>query len=105
MRTYIDEKTGIEMCCADEGPDIEWIVTKVIPQDDFTLKVWFKDGKVKVFDMKPEIPKIKAYGKLKDIGFFKRAHCDGISVAWDDEIDIAPETLYDFGVEIKPTPA
>ena len=100
MRTYIDEQTGTKMCCADCGADIEWIVTAVTPEDDYTLLVDFADGKRKRFDMKPLIERGGVFARLKDLEYFRKAHVARSTVAWDEMVDIAPESLYERGVTV-----
>ena len=38
--------------------------------------------------------------KTKYIEEIKKAHLDGITVVWDDTLDIAPESLYEKGTPI-----
>lgn len=81
-------------------PDIpEWIVRKVEPHRDFSLSVWFADGSKKRVDMKPVIKQGKVFEPLRNIEIFMMAKEDGSSVAWNDEIDIAPEYLYANGID------
>ena len=77
-------------------------VVQVIPNDDYTVFVYFEDGRILCYDAKPLLSK-DAFIKLSDIVFFKNA-CTVMNdtLAWDvsctrDEtrcIDIDPETLY-----------
>ena len=77
-----------------------WTVTDVKTEDDYKLLVTFKDGKTKIFDMKPWL-KIPYFEKLKNPGFFKQARVENFTVAWPDEIDIDPETLCYDGIELE----
>ena len=77
----------------------------VEPHPDYTMTVTFRNGEKRLYDMRPWIESEKygrVYAPLKDIDFFMRAYVDG-SAAWSDEIDIAPEELYDNGVPIDET--
>lgn len=81
-------------------------VVAVEPHEDYTLTVTFRDGDKKLYDMRPLIDGEKAfkpYAPLIDINFFMQAHVCG-SVAWNDEIDIAPEELYENGIDIMEKP-
>lgn len=96
----------IERDAAVKDPDDQrvpvWHVVAVEPHDDYSLIVTFQSGVKKRYDMRPLIEGDKAfkpYAPLKDLDFFMRAYVDG-SVAWSDEIDIAPEELYDNGVAV-----
>lgn len=77
----------------------EWVVLEVVPHEDYTLSLKFADGSRKKFDMRPIINKGKVFKPLEDISFFMQAHEGGSGVVWDDQIDIAPETLYEEGVD------
>ena len=61
--------------------------------DDFTLDVVFSDGAIKRFDAKPYLEK-GIFRRLKNVEYFKNVHVAYGTVSWDDELDIAPETLY-----------
>lgn len=80
--------------------DMDYLVKAVIAEADYTLLVDFADGQRKRFDMKPIIARGGVFERLKDAEFFKKAHVDRDTVAWDDVIDIAPESLYERGVAI-----
>ena len=77
-------------------------VIQVIPFDNYTVSVYFDDGKIVLFDVKPLLGK-KVFQPLNDIMFYKSA-CTILNdtLAWDlsgdrDEsncIDIDPDTLY-----------
>ena len=68
-------------------------VIDVKPQNDFLLLLEFENGEKKEFDCKTLFDK-KPFHKLQDKYFFNRAKVSFGTVAWSDEIDIAPETLY-----------
>ena len=67
---------------------------EVIPP--YGLKMSFADGSVKVLDMTPLLNE-KPYIPLKNPGLFKQARTFCGTVVWTDEIDIAPEYLYENG--------
>jgi hypothetical protein len=71
-------------------------VTGVKCLDDFRLELTFDDGRSGVVDCKPIIAKGGVFDRLRDPEVFKRAkvHEELGVIAWDDEIDIAPETAY-----------
>lgn len=74
-------------------------VTNVKPLADMMLLLTFSNGAVKIFDCS-ELVKQPAFKKIEDDDIFKNiAIIDGI-VTWDDEnIDIAPETMYVDGFD------
>ena len=71
-----------------------WVVTDVLPQKDYTLLLQFADGSKKIYNARPLLEK-PIYTKLKAPAFFLRAKAQYGTVVWDDDIDIAPEYLYE----------
>ena len=81
-----------------------WVVREVIPRADYTLLLTFASGETKVYDARPLLEQ-EIFYPLKNLSFFLRAYCDGCSVAWSDELDIAPESLYRDGTPATPDKA
>ena len=48
--------------------------------------------------MKPYL-KYPMYKPLENPSIFNMAHTNGETVVWNDDIDIAPETLYEKGLD------
>ena len=69
-------------------------VIKVVPHDNFHLIVTFNTGETRLFDARPYLEK-GDYRRLKEAGLFKQAFVAFDTVCWPDNLDIAPETLYD----------
>lgn len=79
-------------------------VVQVIPAKDYTVYVYFEDGKIVCFDVKPLLEK-PIFSKLKDLHFFIN-HCTILNdtLAWDIDgnrdsfncIDIDPDVLYEL---------
>ena len=77
-------------------------IVQVIPYKDYTVYVYFEDGKIVCYDAKPLLNK-KVFEPLKDINFFINA-CTILNgtLAWDVTgtsdcskcLDIDPEMLY-----------
>ena len=76
-----------------------WIVKDVDARDDYTLIVTFVTGEKKSYDCTPLLT-TGVFRELRDPEVFKMAHVDVDTVAWNDTIDIAPETLYSDGVAL-----
>jgi hypothetical protein len=57
------------------------------------LILTFKNGEVKIFDVRPYL-KYPVYKELQDEAFFKKAKVFNGTVCWDDAIDFDPDTLY-----------
>jgi hypothetical protein len=72
-------------------------VIRVTPKDDYTLELLFSTGEHRLFDMKPYLDR-GVFTKLKDLTIFKRAYVAFDTVCWPDNLDIAPETLFDRSI-------
>lgn len=70
-------------------PDV--IQVKVI--DNYQIEATFANGDKRRFDMQPYLG-YPAFSPLRDEVFFRSAHIKHGVVAWSDEIDLAPDTLY-----------
>ena len=59
-------------------------VLQVIPNDNYSIYVYFNDGSVRLFDVKPLIEPGTVFGPLRDIVFFKsKLTVMNGTVAWD----------------------
>lgn len=83
-------------------------VVQVIPKADYTVLVYFLDGKIVLYDMKPNLDK-EVFKKLKDpVIFLETCTVLNDTLAWDlngnrDEsvcIDIDPCSLYELPMYI-----
>lgn len=74
-------------------------VVNVKSQDDFVLFLEFENGEKKLFDCKKLFDK-KPFQALQDKELFNQVKNQFGTVAWPNEIDIAPETLYIDGKNI-----
>jgi Protein of unknown function (DUF2442) len=61
--------------------------------ENYTLEIVFENGEQRVFDMRPYL-KFPAFSLLMEDNFFAKAHVFNGTVAWNDEIDMSPDTLY-----------
>lgn len=82
----------------DYIPDI----IQVVPHSDYTVSVYFVDGKIVLYDVKPKLDR-GVFRKLNDKDFFmNQCKIMNDTLAWDlsgendpaNCIDIDPETLY-----------
>ena len=80
-------------------------VFMVEPHSDYTVSVYFEDGKTKLYDAKPLINKGGIFAKLNDIdSFMNKCVVLNHTLAWDfngnfdpcECIDICPDTIYGF---------
>ena len=65
----------------------------VKPLADYMLEVTFNNGETRLFDVKPYI-RGEWFSELSDETVFRQVKVEGLSVAWPDGQDIAPDCLY-----------
>ena len=68
-------------------------VVSVKPLPDYRLEADFATGEKRLFDMRPYLD-YPAFAPFADGALFMKAHVVLGTVAWTDEIDIPPDTLY-----------
>ena len=71
-----------------------WIVKAVQPQEDYTLLITFAGGETRLYDARPLLAK-SIYAPLQSLPFFLGARAECGTVVWSDDVDIAPEHLYE----------
>ena len=71
-----------------------WSVVSVTPLDGHVLELEFHDGTRGTYDAR-QLLEWPVYEKLRDKAFFSRCRAEHGTVVWDDDIDIAPERLYE----------
>ena len=67
------------------------VAVKCLP--DYQLPITFSNGEKKIYNAQNDVHQ-GVLTKLQNKSFFAQAKIARGSVVWDDEIDIAPETLY-----------
>ena len=71
-------------------------VTQAQVIQNYELLITFANGEQRCFSMLPYL-KYPAYQCLSNPGTFAKAHVSNGTVAWNEEIDISPDTLYISG--------
>ena len=74
-------------------------VNSVETAPNFSLLLSFNNGERRCFDMQPYLH-YPVFRRLENTGFFSLAHVDYGTVIWPGDIDIAPETLYEYSVPL-----
>lgn len=77
-----------------------WIVKEVQPKEDYTLHLTFADGTKKIYNAYPLLEKA-IYSQLKNLAFFLGARIECGTVVRSDDIDIAPEHLYEYSKPVE----
>ena len=79
----------------------KWDILDVEPRKDFTLLITFAKGKKRLFDCKKYLLEKPYAQRLHDLDFFMKAKADHFTVMWSEDLDIAPEYLYENSVKVK----
>ena len=76
-----------------------WIVHEVELHEDYTLLLTFANGEKKIYNARPLLEKA-IYSQLKSPSFFLNVKVACGTVVWNDDLDIAPEHLYECSESI-----
>ena len=68
---------------------------------DYFVKLSFNNGVTDVVDLKNSIfnNHRKIFEPLRDVEFFRKFTLDSWTMVWPNEVDFAPEYLYDLAVK------
>jgi hypothetical protein len=71
-------------------------ITKVIPQEDFTLILLFESGELRMLDMNPHIEGESVWERLSDWELFSKVQVqeDLGGLVWPDELDYCPDSAF-----------
>ena len=72
-------------------------ITAVAPMEDYTLLLTFENGEQRRLDMKPYLHR-GVFRELANKAMFNTAYVSFDTVAWKNEIDLAPEVLYEKSI-------
>lgn len=77
-------------------------VLSVIPLNDMFLLVFFENGVVKKFDVKPIIKDFPDFDALKNSDLFNLVTVEpgGYGISWNEDLDCSEGELWENGVEI-----
>ena len=68
--------------------------------DDYLLFVEFDDGYKVIYDVKDDIRTLPSFRALSEVyGLFRQVQLDSsrTCIYWNDEIDLASDSIYEFG--------
>ena len=85
----------------DSGIPTSPKIIRVHPNDDFSLTIAFKTGKVKRFDVAPYLEASDFFRELANPAYFRRVFPDGSSVEWPHRQSFCSDTLYPNGIPIE----
>ena len=77
-------------------------VANVIPLKRMELLVFFENGVIKKFDVKPLLSDFPEFTLLRDPAIFQLVQVEpgGYGVSWNDELDCSEGELWKHGIEI-----
>ena len=79
------------------------IVKKIEPLPKYRLMALFDNGERRIYDVTPWIDNKRAFAPLRDTrGLFERVRtdCGGMGIAWNDEIDLDADELWEHGTQV-----
>ena len=73
------------------------LIKYAIPLPDYKLKVIFRNGEVRLFDVKPFLNR-KIFSRLKDEEYFRHVMVDekSGSIFWQNGEDFCPDMVYEM---------
>jgi hypothetical protein len=74
-------------------------VTSVKPEQGYFLTLCFSNGEVRCLDVNPYLDK-GVFKELRDVSKFNSVRPDGLSIEWDNEAALCPDTVYSCSVKI-----
>lgn len=74
--------------------------TAVAAVGDYTLRVTFNNGEIRLFNAAPYLA-YPAFEALKATSLFMQARVAHNTVVWNEDLDIAPESLYLESTPVK----
>ena len=74
-------------------------ITTVSPQDNYILQMTFENGEQRYLDMKPYLHR-GVFKELANKDMFNTVRVSFDTVAWKNEVDLAPEVLYEKSVPL-----
>ena len=75
---------------------IPYLVKQAQYLHDYKIQLMFNDGKQGIVDLSNYTQRSGVFEAFKDLTYFKDFSLDGITLTWRDEVDIAPERLYEL---------
>lgn len=77
-------------------------IANVIPLSDMQLLVFFKNGVIKKFDVKPIIKDYPEFATLKEPALFQMVKVEpgGYGVSWNEDLDCSEGEIWENGIEI-----
>ncbi len=67
--------------------------------ENYELEIQFDNNEKRRFDVKPYF-KFKQFKKLKDIKVFQSVRVAGLSIEWNNGVDICPDELYNNSIKM-----
>ena len=66
---------------------------EVTPYNDYKLLIKFDNNETRLFDVK-NLLEHTAFKPLKSKAVFETVHTNGITIEWQNDVDICPDELY-----------
>jgi hypothetical protein len=74
-------------------------VKNVVPENNYTLHLWFTNGEEGIFDVKPYLD-FEVFQELKNEKMFNTVRPFIGTIQWANEADLCPDTVYLDSIKI-----
>lgn len=75
-------------------------VKYVKAEKNYLLRIWFQNGEIKIFDLKPFLER-GLFSELKNEEIFHSVKPLLGSIVWSNGLDLCPDTLYEDSIRIS----
>lgn len=75
-------------------------VVHVEPLPDYHLKLTFKNGEIRVFDMNPYL-NMGIFNELKNVSMFNTVRVSFDTIEWENGAELDPETLFEESISVE----
>ena len=72
-------------------------VKNVKAEDNYFIRIWFSNGEIKIFDMKPYLES-GLFSELKEKSVFYSVKPFMGSIKWINGLDLCPDMLYENSI-------
>lgn len=82
-------------------------VLNAVPLEDLQLLIFFENGIIKKFNVKPLMKDYPEFEDLDNVDLFNLVHVEpgGYGISWNEDLDCSEGELWENGVEVPLSPA
>ena len=103
MKRTVEEymANGFDRDAAEYFANGRRTITQVVPNDDYTLTLFFDNGEKRLFDMKPLLQKGTVFEPFLNLADFRRVYLDECNcVSWDRDPNVDSNVVWNNKVDL-----